>query len=176
MRQGVKWHNKAPVNGRAMTMDDVVFSWDRLAAKGSARSGIVNTVSPERAGALVHGDGLADGRQSSSRSRWSTRWPCFGGTTNGGMVIVPKETDTTFDPRQDMIGTGPFMLTNYTQSVGFNFKRNPDYWDKDWALVDTIEMPIVTEYAAGAGAAQGRQHLPIRPERPRTSTLKTSCR
>ena len=72
----------------------------------------------------------------------------LGGTTNGGLVIVPKETDTTFEPKQDMIGTGPFSLANYTQSVGFNFKRNDEYWDKEWAYPDTIEMPIVTEYAA----------------------------
>ena len=35
VRQGVKWHNKAPVNGRAMDMDDILFSWNRFATKGS---------------------------------------------------------------------------------------------------------------------------------------------
>ena len=60
IRQNVKWHNKAPVNGRAMTMDDVVYSWERMAAKGSARSGIVNKVAPECADVVVHGDGRED--------------------------------------------------------------------------------------------------------------------
>ena len=27
------------------------------------------------------------------------------------------------------------------------FKRHPEFWDKDWALVDTVEMPIISEYA-----------------------------
>ena len=31
--------------------------------------------------------------------------------------------------------------------VAFNLKRNPDYWDKDWALVETVEQPIISEYA-----------------------------
>ena len=48
IRQNVKWHNKAPVNGRAMTIEDVVYSWERMSAKGSARSGIVNKVRPAR--------------------------------------------------------------------------------------------------------------------------------
>ena len=47
LRQGVKFHNKAPVSGRAMTADDISFSWDRFVAKGSARSSIVNSVSPD---------------------------------------------------------------------------------------------------------------------------------
>jgi peptide/nickel transport system substrate-binding protein len=46
-----------------------------------------------------------------------------------------------------MIGTGPFMLDKYTPTVGFTYKRNPDYWDKEFPLVDTIELPIVREYA-----------------------------
>ena len=28
LRDGVKWHNKAPVNGRAMDPQDIVFSWN----------------------------------------------------------------------------------------------------------------------------------------------------
>ena len=37
LRQGVKWHNKPPVNGRALDMDDVLFSWDRFARKSQGR-------------------------------------------------------------------------------------------------------------------------------------------
>ena len=47
-----------------------------------------------------------------------------------------------------MIGTGPWVLTNYTPSLSFTFKRNPEYWDKDTALMDQIDMPIVPEYTA----------------------------
>ena len=47
-----------------------------------------------------------------------------------------------------MIGTGPFQLKSHTPSVNFILERNPDYWDKDAAMFDTIEMPVVQEYAA----------------------------
>jgi peptide/nickel transport system substrate-binding protein len=146
IRQNVKWHNKAPVNGRAMTMDDLVASWDRMAAKGSARSGIVNKVAPT---APILSFTPTDARtvQIKLKEPLTYALALLGGSTNGGLVIVPKETDSTFDPKQDMIGTGPFYLEKYTQSVGFTFKRNDEYFDKEWAYVDTIEMPIVTEYA-----------------------------
>ena len=45
-----------------------------------------------------------------------------------------------------MIGTGPFQLSKYTPTVGFTYKRNPDYWDKEWPLVDEIEVPVVLQY------------------------------
>jgi ABC-type transport system substrate-binding protein len=61
--------------------------------------------------------------------------------------IVPKETDSTFDIRRDIIGTGPFVPTEATPSVGYTFERNPEFYEKDRPFVDRVEMPIVPEYA-----------------------------
>jgi ABC-type transport system substrate-binding protein len=72
----------------------------------------------------------------------------FAGSNGSGMWIVPKETDSTLDLRGDMLGTGPWYLSNYAPSSSFTLKRNPEFWDKDWALVDQIDLPIVPEYAA----------------------------
>jgi peptide/nickel transport system substrate-binding protein len=188
LRQGMKFHNKAPVNGRDLTMDDVMFSWERMAAKGSARSGIVNAVSPD---APITSFTSTDSRTISIKLKEPLVYSLalLGGGTNGGLVIVPKETDSTFDPRQDMIGTGPFWMENFTPNVGFTFKRFPDYYDKDWALLDTWEMPIVTEYAAAlaqlrAGAIYRFAHtssdirsedvLPLKREEPRISVYQGS--
>jgi ABC-type transport system substrate-binding protein len=41
LRQGVKFHNKPPVNGRVMDMDDVLFSWQRFSTKYSVRNGVI---------------------------------------------------------------------------------------------------------------------------------------
>jgi peptide/nickel transport system substrate-binding protein len=186
LRQGVKFHNKPPVNGRAMGMDDVVFSWDRFAAKGSARSSIVNSVSPD---APVLAFAAVDSRTISIKLKEPLVYALalFGSTTNGGMIVLPKEADSTLDLRGDMIGTGPFSLSSYTQSVGFNFKRNPDYYDQEWAWPDTVEMPIITEYAAAlaqlrAGAIYRFAHvssdiksedvLPLKRDEPRISVYQ----
>src|SRR5205807_9454481 len=32
LRPGVKWHNIAPVNGRDLVLEDIVYSWDRVKA------------------------------------------------------------------------------------------------------------------------------------------------
>ncbi len=45
IRKGVKWHNKAPMNGRELTADDVVFSFNRYAAlEGNPRPNFNYTV------------------------------------------------------------------------------------------------------------------------------------
>src|SRR5690606_28619982 len=143
----VVFHNKPPVNGRPMDMDDVIFSWDRFTEKGSARSSIVNAVDP---GAPVLSFEATDESTVVMKLKEPLVYALglFGNVTNGGPISLPKEADTGYDPRGDMIATGPFYLEEYTQGVGFTFKRHPEYWDPDWALVDTVEMPIVPEYAA----------------------------
>ena len=68
LRQGVKWHNKPPVNGRELVAEDVKFTFDRfLAEKGNPLRYILESVDkvevvdrsygevpPERALCLVH--------------------------------------------------------------------------------------------------------------------------
>ena len=46
LRQGVKWHNKAPVNGRAFDSSDVVANWKRYEAKGGNRAANANSANP----------------------------------------------------------------------------------------------------------------------------------
>ena len=63
---------------------------------------------------------------------------------------MPKETADPgkYDPKSMALGTGPFYLDNYTPSVSYTLKRNDAYWDPNANLVDQINYPIVTEYAA----------------------------
>ncbi len=148
LRQGVKWHNKPPVNNRLMDMDDVIASWQRFITKNGARGSVANSVNPD---APVISVSAVDGKTGVIKFKEPIVYGValfagYGGGIPG--VVYPKETDVTFDPRFDMIGTGSFVLSDYKPSVGFTFKRNADYWEKDDALVDQVDLPIVTEYTA----------------------------
>jgi ABC-type transport system substrate-binding protein len=45
LRQGVKWHNKPPVNGRELVAEDVKFTYDRfLAEKGNGNRYLLDSV------------------------------------------------------------------------------------------------------------------------------------
>ena len=147
LRQGVKWHNKPPVNGRALDIDDVLFAWNRFASKSSGRAAVANVADPS---APVLSLTATDSKTIVIKLVEPVVYALalFTSSSSGGIVIVPKETDTTFDIRTDMIGTGPWLMKNYTPSVAFTLQRHLDYWDKDYALVDQIELPIIPEYSA----------------------------
>src|SRR5207249_935298 len=149
LRQGVKWHNKPPVNGRALDMDDILFSWDRFARKSQGRLNVVNAVNPD---APVLSFAATDSKTVVVKLKEPLVFSIGLLTTDfnptGSMTQFPKETDTSLNVAQDVIGTGPFVMSKYEPSVGFTFTRNADFWDKDWAIVDKVEFPIISEYAA----------------------------
>ena len=146
MRQGVKWHNKAPVNGRLMDTDDVVFSWNRYADKGTDRRFLSNAANPD---APVLSVTATDSRTIVFKLKEPVVFllPALTPSQTGKPNIVPKETDSTFDIRVEMIGTGPFYMEKYQPTVGWTMKRNPDYFEKDYPLVDEVDIPIILEYS-----------------------------
>ena len=83
---------------------------------------------------------------------------------------MPKETDSGFDIRRDMIGTGAYMLDNYTPSSAYTFKRNPDYYDKDHPLRRHDQHADRPRVRDRPGAVQGRQHPHLGRARPPTSS------
>ncbi len=147
LRPGVKWHNKAPVNGRTLDMDDVRFSIERAARLGGSRTEIFAAANPQApVGSITYPDSTTIVVKLQRPVYYTPA--LFANNIGGRVNIVPKETDSTFDIRRDMIGTGPYVLTNYATSVGYTFRRNPEFYDKSAGYIDEVEMPIVPEYSA----------------------------
>jgi peptide/nickel transport system substrate-binding protein len=146
LRQGMRWHPKPPVNGRPFDVDDALFAWDRFTRLSAARQAVANVAHPD---APVLSLTATDSRTLVLKLKEPLVYASalFANNFAGRVVMIPKETDTAFDIRGDMIGTGPYVMSNYTPSVGFTLKRNPDYYDKDYALADQVDLPIIVEYA-----------------------------
>src|SRR5262245_6633030 len=147
LRPNVKWHNKAPVNGRAMTMDDILFSWDRFSTKSSVRTAIANVADPSAPIVSLTATDAKTVVVKLKEPLVYAPW-LLAANSAGNFLVVPKERDSGLDLRGEMVGTGPFVLTKYTQSAGFTLTRNPDFYDPNYAQVDQVDMPIVAEYAA----------------------------
>jgi peptide/nickel transport system substrate-binding protein len=149
LRQGVKWHDKPPVNGRTADVDDVKFSYDRFASKGAIRALFINAANPTAPIlSLTPTDARTIVVKLKEPLSYALEMLASFGSLTGGMLMYPKETDSAFDVRRDMIGHGPYTMTNYVPSQSFNYKRNEAYFDKDFNHFDAIQMPIITEYAA----------------------------
>ncbi|HLF76367.1 MAG TPA: ABC transporter substrate-binding protein [Dehalococcoidia bacterium] len=147
LRQGVKFHNLPPVNGRVMDAEDVLFSWKRFTAVGGQRAAVANSVNPD---APVISVTSPDARTIVVKFKEPLVYATAFLAPRESLNIVPKEADnqSALDLRNRMLGTGPFYLADYKPSVGLTFKRHVDYWQKDRPYIDQVDYPIVPEYAA----------------------------
>lgn len=146
IRQGVKWDARPPTNGRLADAQDVIKSWEKFVAvnPGAATYAYNATTAPS---APIESLSSPDSRTIVVKLREpdASVIPQFAGTTFSPM---PREFDGGFDPRSTVRGHGPWLLEEYTPSVRFVWRKNPDYYVKNRPLPDRIEIPIVPEYAA----------------------------
>ncbi|HQW50484.1 MAG TPA: ABC transporter substrate-binding protein [Tepidiformaceae bacterium] len=138
LRKDAKFHNVAPVNGRAVTSDDVKFSWGRATAEANTNRSQV---------AFVDKVEYPD----ASTVKFTLKAPnaaFLDVLADANLVwIMPKEADGGFNPAQQAIGSGPWMLDSYTPSVSLKYKKNPDWWVKGFPILDALESAIIPEYA-----------------------------
>jgi ABC-type transport system substrate-binding protein len=148
LRTGARFAPPAPVNGRPVDSDDVLFSWTRFIGIGTERIKFANSLSPE---APVLSLSAPDSRTVVFKLNHPTAslLASLANSNNGNFFIVPKEAGSGLDINKTPIGSGPFYLAEHQPSVRLTFKRNPGFYDKDRPYFDTIEWPIIPEYAAG---------------------------
>jgi peptide/nickel transport system substrate-binding protein len=127
IREGVHWQNKAPVSGRELTVDDIVFSLNRQCTLPTA---YMKRTYPQAAASM----------QVSAPDEHTVMIKCepqyFGDiiTMIDYMEIYPREAVEQFGNMNDWensIGTGAFILTDYMPGSLLTFERNPDYWGED---------------------------------------------
>ena len=144
LRQGVKWHNKPPVNGRELVAEDVKFSYDRLLAeKGNADRYLLDVV--DRVEVV---------------DRYTVRFvlnePYVGlievlATPRSMWIIAPEVVQHFGDLKkpESALGTGPFLLERYEPNVKTVFKRNPDYFRTGQPYVDGVEWLVIDDESTG---------------------------
>ncbi|NJD64785.1 MAG: ABC transporter substrate-binding protein [Chloroflexi bacterium] len=138
LRPGIKFHNVAPVNGRAVTSDDVKYSWGRATAETNTNRAQVSFVDK-----VEYPD--------ATTVKFTLKSPnaAFLDVLADANIfwIMPTESDGGFDPTKQAIGSGPWMLDSYTPSVALKFKKNPEWHVPGYPLMDAVESAIIPEYA-----------------------------
>ncbi len=146
IRDNAKWDPRAPTNSRPLDADDIIFSWKKFQAKSISRQDFAHSANPTApVDSITKGDGntiVVNAAFPSAALLTSLAYANY-------LEIEPREADGGFDPAADMRGAGPWMLTNYTRSVKFEYRRNPNYWRTDVPFADGFDFPIIAEYSAG---------------------------
>jgi len=126
LRQGVKWHNLPPVNGREFVAADVKYCFEQYAKEGVQSftfQEIEATETPDNYTVRVH------------LKTPNVFFPHA--LAEPVAVMFPREVmEQDGDLKKRLIGTGPYIMKEHTRKVRVVLQRNPDYWDKGRPYVD----------------------------------------
>ncbi len=149
LRKGVKWHNIAPVNGREVVADDVVFTINRYREPDSVLANYKNNIASVSA---------PDKYTVVMVLKEPTAWVIQDFFPNAEVVTPPEFLQAEGGKiTTKFIGSGPFILDSFTFRVKTVYVRNPDYWEKDkkgnkLPYVDKWEQYVMLEPATRLAA------------------------
>jgi len=144
LRQGVKWHNKPPLNGRELVAEDVKFTYDRfMTDPGNANRYILDPV--ERIEVV---DRYTVKFLLKEPYVWLVSALAYPWST---WIIAPEVVQQFGDLKkpETAIGTGPFLLEHYEPNVKTVFKRNPEYFRPDQPYVDGVDWLVLEDESTG---------------------------
>ena len=126
LRQGVKWHNVAPLNGREFVAADVKYCFEAYAKEG-VQSFTFQEV-----------EGIETPDKYTVRVHLKTPNVLFPQNVAEPITVMfaREVLEEDGDLKKRMIGTGPFLLKEHNRKVRVVLTRNPDYWDKGRPYVD----------------------------------------
>ena len=133
IRQGVRWHDKAPMNGRELTADDIVYNFHRLTGTGSGF-----TEPPTHKGRLA---GLTF-ESITATDKYTVVFKLKEPPLDALLVLIDEDFAFIHAPEvieqhgdvadwRNLVGTGPFMLTDWVEGSSITWAKNPDYWGYD---------------------------------------------
>jgi peptide/nickel transport system substrate-binding protein len=144
LRQGVKWHNKPPVNGRELVADDVKFTYDRFRTEqGNPNRYMLDAVDRVE---------VVDRYTVKFLLKEPFVWLVNTLAYPWGMWIIAPEVMQQFGDlkkSETAIGTGPFMLERYEPNVKTIYTRHPDYFRQGQPYVDGVEWLVLDDESTG---------------------------
>src|SRR5690349_5705174 len=153
LRKGVKFHN-----GDAFTADDVIFSAQRVRAKGS---NFLSNVPPDAKFVKVDDytvDVMLDSPNPILISQWDSwyimdkKW-C---EEHDAVAPTPASATTPSYAALHENGTGPFMIVSHQPGVKTVFKVNPNWWGKPEHNLKEIDFtPIASDATRVAALLSG---------------------
>jgi len=147
LRPGIKWHNKPPLNGRPVTAQDVVWSYERF-VKVSPEKGrfdyVANVTAPDDRTVVFKLKDIYAPFENAIGA------PYF--------WIMPREVvEQDGDASKRVIGSGPFIFDRYESGVGFYGKKNPSYYRKGEPHVDEFQMLIIPDQATRMAGLRAKE-------------------
>jgi peptide/nickel transport system substrate-binding protein len=142
VRPGVAWHNLPPVNGRAFSGEDVKYNIERMGLARQTDGG-----ANERAWIQAEVDAVQVVDPQTVQVKFKRPFPLWiSFMATGYQKLVAPEVSS---PTTQLIGTGPFTMTQHDRDAQAVFKRNPAYFKQG--------LPYIDEFIWRADPQQARR-------------------
>jgi ABC-type transport system substrate-binding protein len=134
---------RPPTGGRAMTVEDVKWSYDRTEAISPLGGAVFRSAGPS---------GPVSGLEVVDSEHVVLKLAEPYGAINELMAylymyIAPIEGEDQIDLRSEARGTGPFRLERWEEGIVAEFRKNPDWYVKDRPYLDGIDKRFIAEQA-----------------------------
>jgi peptide/nickel transport system substrate-binding protein len=137
LRQGIKWQDKQPTNGREFVADDLVSHLKWRMEESKAWTTPRDMIESVKA--------LDNYTVEITFKDWEPNWLESLFVSYGGLIWPPEYHEVDSSDWRNQVGTGPFMLADYTSGVSVTYARNPNYWDSTTINGEDYNIPFVDE-------------------------------
>src|SRR5881296_225342 len=147
LRQGVKWQNLPPLNGRELVAADVKYCFEQYAKEGV------------QAFTFQEIEGMETPDKHTLRVHLKTPNTLFPqNVAEPVAVIFSREVlEEDGDLKKRLIGTGPYILKEHERKVKMVLTRNPEYFDKGYPYIDEYRILSTPDAATRLAAFRTRQ-------------------
>jgi len=152
LRQGVRFHDVSPVNGRELTSEDVKYSIERQMSDQPGKfqhayfflGKLASIETPDKYTVVFN-----------TKEPYA---PFMNYIANPWTVIVAKEVVEKYgDLQRHAIGTGPFIMKEYRRDQEAVFVKNRHYFKKGLPYLDEVRIQYIIDPAGATAAFRGQQ-------------------
>ena len=135
LRPGINWQNVAPVNGRALNAQDIVFSLDRLKTPGWPNAPLLSSI-----GEVTALDDLTVQVELALEDA-----DALLALADGHVKIVAPEVVAMYGDLKDapVVGTGPWVWRETAPGEGMEFTRNSNYFEDNLPFLDQLNITVM---------------------------------
>ncbi len=151
LKEGAKFHDIDPVNGREVTSEDVAYSFKR---RGTAIEAI-----DKRFWKLIQNGMETPDKHTFKVTLDRPFVPAFIEIANPTWTVVPPEAVEEFgNLKQKGIGSGPFMIQRFVRAESVELVRNPDFFLPGRPYLDGHEYVVIPSHDTLLAAFKSGQH------------------
>lgn len=142
LRTDIHFDPREPTNGRQLTAEDVVYSWERFAEQSVYRTDLAQAQSET---APIESVEALDDHTVRIRTAYpyAPLIPMLSSYLH--LWLVPTETESEFDPANTPRGSGAWIVESFEPGVSFSVRRNPGWYGTP--RLDGFDVAIIKEQA-----------------------------